>query len=111
MNFKKMHILLTCNLGASTTMMAKKMEEVVKESKVLKDVDIKVDAEPGDQLNEIVNNYDIVMVAPQMQHKYEYFEKICNNHGKKIVKIRPEDYGSVNAGNIIKTAIIALRED
>ncbi len=111
MELKKMHILLTCNLGASTGIMANKMKEVAQKSEVLKKVDIRIEAQPGDIFSDVVNQFDVVLVAPQMMHRYKFFEQCAKENNVKIAAIDPRDYGTVNAGNIIKTAIIAMMEE
>ena len=110
MKINKLHILLTCNLGASTGIMAGKMRDIVKNSEALKDADIIINAQPGDLFEDLVTDYDVILVAPQMMHKYKYFEEIAHLNGKVITSIDPRDYGSVNASNIIKTAIVAYQE-
>lgn len=110
MDFKNISILLTCNLGASTGIMANKMRDVIKNSEKLKDSNIIIEAQPGDLLDSIIGKFDVVLVAPQMMHRYKAFEKIAHDNGKVITAIKPSDYGTVNAENIIKTALLAYVE-
>ncbi len=44
MDFKDLRILLTCNLGASTGIMANKMKEVVENSDSLKNNNVHIEA-------------------------------------------------------------------
>lgn len=111
MDFKDLGILLTCNLGASTGIMANKMREVVANSEKLKGMNITIEAQPGDLLETIIEKFDVVLVAPQMMHRYKYFEKVALENNKKIAAIDPADYGTVNAQNIVKTALLAMMED
>ncbi len=110
MEFKNLSILLTCNMGASTGIMANKMKQVVNTSKKLSNNNIHIEAQPGDMLDTVITKFDIVLVAPQMMHRFNAFEKIANENGKIIVPIDPNDYGTVNAENIIKTALLAYKE-
>lgn len=110
MDFKDLSILLTCNLGASTGIMANKMRDIVANSEKLKDKNITIEAQPGDMLDTIIGKFDVVLVAPQMMHRYKAFEKIAISNEKVITAIDPADYGTVNAQNIIKTALLAYVE-
>lgn len=110
MNFENLSILLTCNLGASTGIMANKMRDVVANSEKLKNKKITIEAQPGDMLDTIIEKFDVVLVAPQMMHRYKAFEEIATKSGKVITAIDPADYGTVNAENIIKTALLAYVE-
>ncbi len=110
MDFKNLRILLTCNLGASTGIMANKMKEVVENSDSLKNNNVHIEAQPGEMLDSIIDNFDIILVAPQMMHRYKAFETIAKSNGKVITPIKPEDYGTVNAKNMIKTALLAYME-
>lgn len=54
MNVTRLHILLVCNLGASTGIMVAKMREIAQNSKALANVDVKIDARPAGELREHV---------------------------------------------------------
>lgn len=106
MNFDRLHILLTCNLGASTGVMVAKMLDIAKASQKLEGIDIKIEAHPVNDLEEIVEDFDVVLVGPQMKHRFKELEKICKAHNKPIEVIDTRDYGAVNGANILKSAII-----
>jgi len=105
MKLSRLHILLVCNLGASTGIMVTKMREIAKNSNALKDVDVKIDAKPAGELREYVSDYDVVLVGPQIRHQYEHLKKICDEHGKPSGIIDTADYGMVNGGNVLKQAL------
>ena len=69
MDFDKLHILLVCNLGASTSVMVSKMKEVAEKSEKLKGIDMKIDAYPVGSLKEHVEKYDVILAGPQIKHK------------------------------------------
>lgn len=105
MKISRLHVLLVCNLGASTGVMVAKMREIAKESKALENVDIKIDARPAGDLKEYVADYDVVLVGPQIKHQYENLKKICDEHDKPIGIIDTKDYGMINGGNVLKQAL------
>lgn len=71
-----MRILLCCAGGFSTNMLMQNMAKVVKDSHKLNEDDFKFDAIPVDGLEEEIDNYDIVLVGPQIGHKTGYIGEI-----------------------------------
>ena len=50
------------------------------------------------------------MLGPQIKHRFKDLEKLCLERKKPITVIDTKDYGSVNGGNILKTAILLKLE-
>ncbi|VYU34292.1 PTS sugar transporter subunit IIB [Clostridium tertium] len=105
MNFDRLHVLLCCNLGASTGVMVNKMREIALASKKLEGTDIRIEAHPAGEILEFINDFDVVLIGPQIKHRYEDLKKICDQHNKPIEVIDTKDYGTVNGANILKQAI------
>ncbi len=105
MNFEKLHILLACNLGASTGVMVGKMEDIVKNSEKLKGKDILIEAHPAGELREHIEAFDVVLLGPQISHRFDELAEIATAYHKPIEVINSQDYGTVNGGNILKAAI------
>lgn len=106
MKFDRLHILLCCNLGASTGVMVNKMREIAMKSEKLKGVDIKIEAHPASDLIEYIDDYDVIMLGPQIKHRYNELKEICDSKKKPLEVIDTRDYGTVNGGNILKSAIL-----
>jgi PTS system cellobiose-specific IIB component len=106
MDLKRLHVLLVCNLGASTGVMVAKMREIAANSKSLAGTDVKIDARPAGDIKEYISDYDVVLMGPQIKHQYERLKKICDEANKPIGIIDMQDYGLVNGGNILKQAIV-----
>jgi len=106
MNFKKLDILLCCNLGHSTGVMVKKMRGIAEKSEKLKEVEINIEAYPANDLSQHINNFDVILLGPQIKHRFNDLKKICDENNKPIEVIDTKDYGSVNGGNILKSAIL-----
>jgi len=102
----KLHILLLCNLGASTGILVSKMKEVVNNSEKLKNKDIKIEARPAGELNEHITNFDVLLLGPQIGHRFDELKELADAHQKPIEIINSRDYGTMNAGNIVKQAIV-----
>ncbi|WP_239253552.1 PTS sugar transporter subunit IIB [Listeria ilorinensis] len=106
MEMDRLHVLLVCNLGASTGVMVTKMKEIAAGSEKLKNTDIRIEAHPAGELREYVNDFDVVMVGPQIKHQLKMLKEITDEAGKPIQVIDTKDYGTVNGANILKDAII-----
>lgn len=106
MNLDRLNILLVCNLGYSTGIMVAKMKEVAAASKKLQDVPLDIIAYPAGELREHIENYDVVLVGPQIKHQFAELKKLADEHNKPIEVIDSKDYGTVNGANILKSAIL-----
>nr|WP_028777961.1 PTS sugar transporter subunit IIB [Shimazuella kribbensis] len=106
MTFDRLHILLVCNLGASTGVMVTKMKEIVQQSEKLKSIDIEIKAHPAGELEEHIQNFDVILVGPQIKHQFAHLSTIAKQYNKPIEVIDTQDYGTINGGNILKSAIL-----
>ncbi|ASN04321.1 PTS sugar transporter subunit IIB [Virgibacillus necropolis] len=106
MGMDKLHILLLCNLGSSTGIMVSKMKEVARNSAKLKKVDINIEAHPAGELREYIDKFDVILLGPQIAHRYDELEAIADQKNTPIGIIDSRDYGSINAGNILKQSIV-----
>lgn len=106
-----MKILLVCAGGFSTTMMMDSIKEVINGSQKL---DIKdftpMEAIPVDSLTEKIENYDIVLVGPQLSHKYDYIKEIALENDKPTVLLTSDIYGAMDGATVLKQALIAHRK-
>ncbi|MFK4566834.1 PTS sugar transporter subunit IIB [Enterococcus sp. UD-01] len=106
MKLERLHVLLVCNLGYSTGIMVTKMREVAEGSKALQGTDVKIEAHPAGELREHIENFDVVMLGPQIKHQLAELTKLADQYGKPIAVIDSKDYGRVDGGNILKAAIL-----
>ena len=94
-----MKILLVCNAGMSTSMLVARMEKAAKE----KGVDATILAVPLTQAESEMNEWDIVMLGPQVRHCLNQLQK--HSKGTPIEVIDMRDYGLMNGANVLKRAI------
>ncbi len=97
-----MNILLACNAGVSTGMLADKMEKKAKaqglECRVWAVDDGQVEGELAS------GGVDIVLIGPQIKYKLKDLQKRLGHYGVPIVSMNPIDYGMNNADNILRFA-------
>ncbi len=105
MDLTRLHVLLVCNLGASTGIMVAKMREIAQNSKALANIDVKIDARPAGELRDYVADVDVVLIGPQIKHLYENLKEICDQYEIPIGVISTQDYGMIHGGNILKQAL------
>lgn len=99
-----MKILLVCCAGMSTSMLVQRMDKAVK----AKGVDATIDAVPATQVNKVINDFDIVMLGPQVRTQKKSIEELAN--GKPVVLIDMRDYGMMNGEKILDFAIKTIEE-
>ncbi|AHH14590.1 PTS sugar transporter subunit IIB [Borrelia hermsii] len=99
-----MNILLVCGAGMSTSMLMQRMAKYAKEN----NIDANIDAVAEAKFIEIVDNFDIALVAPQIRFKKGKLEEITKPKGIPLELINTIDYGTMNGENVLKLAINTL---
>lgn len=101
-------IYLFCNAGMSTSLVAKKMQEVADSYKL----PIEVKAFPDHKLDITVEEFhpDIILLGPQVKFKLEETRAKYKPKGIPVEVIDLEDYGNVNGERILKRAVKILKE-
>jgi len=94
-----MNILLLCSAGMSTSLLVNNIKKVAP-------ADYKVEAHPFAMLDSLVDEYDVILVGPQIRFKFEEIKKICEEKGKKCRLIDMMTYGRMDG-----KAALALAEN
>ncbi len=89
-----MKILLSCSAGITTSYFASLMNDALKKSKH----HIHVDAISYMNLDSIIDQYDIVLLAPQIAYKYSEFKE---KYGSKIMVIDDTDFATYNVNHVL----------
>ena len=106
-----MKILLVCAGGFSTTMMMESMKKVVKESKSLDEKDYPMESIGVDKLERYINDYDVILVGPQLSHKYDFIKGEADKVNKPTVLLTSDIYGSMDGATVMKQALVAYRKN
>ncbi|HHW01296.1 MAG TPA: PTS sugar transporter subunit IIB [Thermoanaerobacterales bacterium] len=101
-----MKILLLCNAGMSTSLLVEKMK---KEAKNL-DIEAVIDALPIEDLDKVIDNYDVILLGPQVKFKERMVSELCTAHSKKYVFIPPQVYGMVDGKKALDLALEILKK-
>ena len=92
-----MRIHLVCSAGLSTSLLVNNM----KKSAPADDV---IDAGPFAALEEIVDDYDVILVGPQVRFKLDDIKEICRKHGKRCALIDMRVYGRMDGKAAVELA-------
>ncbi|RKD32305.1 PTS sugar transporter subunit IIB [Thermohalobacter berrensis] len=101
-----MKILLCCAAGMSTSLIVEKMKKAAE----TRNMDVTIEAVSVDEIENVIQDYDVVLLGPQVKYKKNQLQKLGDKHGKKVDVINPVDYGLVKGDKILDFAI-KLRED
>jgi PTS system cellobiose-specific IIB component len=86
-----MKVMFVCAGGMSTAMTAKKLMEIASKNDVEMDVVARGTSDFQEELED--NKYDVVLVAPQIRHRYkEVAEVVGKYEGVVVDKIAPVMY-------------------
>lgn len=105
-----MRILLCCAGGFSTNMLMQNMKKVVKESAKLKEEDFAFTAIAADLLEQEIDNWDIVMIGPQVSHKTDFIAAICEPRNKPYVVIDKDVYDQMDGATVMKLALVTYKK-
>jgi len=100
------NIVLLCQFGASTGMLADKIKQAA-ESMGKEAI---VNAYSFSRVGEVVDEADIILLGPQIRFKKAAFEKEYADKNVPFVLIDTRDYGMLNGENIFKSVLKALGE-
>lgn len=106
-----MKILLVCAGGFSTTMMMEEMKKVINGSQKLNLADFPMEAVGVDRLPEVIDEYEVILVGPQLSHKFEYVKEEATKRKLPSVLLSSEVYGAMDGATVVKQAIIAYKKN
>lgn len=90
--------LLICNLGVSTKMLKEKIEQAFAGS----DDHFEVIAQPRSCLEDLIDQVDIVLIAPQIAYIKEEIFDICKMKNKKSLVIPFQMYGNMDGNSVVE---------
>ena len=82
-----MRVILVCSAGMSTSLLVRQMEKWGAAEEV-------IEAYPYSQLKERIQDYDVLLVGPQIRFMFDDIKKIAEENGKGVALIPISVYGS-----------------
>src|SRR6056297_1686305 len=96
-----MKILLACACGMSTSMLAQKMNKKIEE----REFEGAVEADTVDNIEKIIQNYDVILLGPQVGYKKEEIEQIAKEYEVPVGVIDTMDYGKLDGVAVLDQAV------
>lgn len=97
-----MRVLLVCAAGMSTSLLVSNMKKFAEEGDI-------IEAYPFHKLESIVENYDVILVGPQIRYKMNDIEKLCKENGRGVGLIEMTTYGQMNGEAAMEQAKSLLK--
>jgi PTS system cellobiose-specific IIB component len=94
-------ILLLCSGGTSTSFLVLNIKKAAK----AKNIEVEAAACPEHTLKRNIDDFDVILLAPQARYSAERVNKICQEHKKAFALIPGNLYGSMNGPAVLDLAI------
>lgn len=93
-------ILFVCSMGMSSAIAVNALKEEAKK----RNIKLEVKSTGANVIeNELLDNtYDLVMVAPQIKHRFVDIVPVAKEHGIPCVMIQPRSYGPLGGPFLLK---------
>lgn len=95
-----MKILLVCASGMSTSLVVEKMKKAL----LPEDEGSVIQAIPVENFEDEINDYDVVLLGPQLKFRKTDLGKIASEKGIPLDVINMMDYGTLQGGKILDFA-------
>ncbi len=92
-----MRILLLCNQGMSTSALVRNMYKYVDEN-------VTIEAHAITNYEDVIGNFDVVLLGPQIRYKIDEVGKVAAEHGIKAALIDPMAYGMLDGQKVVDQA-------
>lgn len=94
-----LNILMVCSGGMSSAI----VENALKKEAEKENIEINIKAVgTGAFTDEVKGNWDLVLVAPQVRHRYDGFEAMAKNEGIPIELIPPQSYSPLGGPKLME---------
>lgn len=101
-----MNILLMCMAGASTSLVMNKMRAALGPDRQ----DWKIEAHPFDKMDEVIGDFDVILLGPQIAYKRKELTQRAAEYNKPLDLIPSVDYAMGKGENILNQAIRVYEE-
>lgn len=101
------NIVLICQNGASTTILVDKMLA----SANSKGIDVVINAYPEHKLEFVVDEADLVLLAPQIRHKKKAILEKYSEKNVPFMSVDPMDYGMMDGEKVLDLALKELEKE
>ena len=100
-------LLMICNLGISTSFVKDHIVNAFSQ----KGMELDFKAQPRSDLEQLIDNVDMVLIAPQISYLKDDVFEICEAHHKKCLVIPFSLYGNMDGEGIAALIEEAIAQD
>ncbi len=93
-------ILLACSAGMSTSLLVNKMQTYA----ASKNIDASIEAKPVIEAKRCMNEWDIVLLGPQVRYMCKDFSELADE-STCVDVIPPVSYGTMNGEAVVQFAL------
>lgn len=97
-------IVLCCQNGASTDLLAVEMEKAAEQ----KGIEVSINAYPYTKLDVVIEDADLILLAPQVRFKLKTFEKQYADKGVPFMTVDPSDYGLLKGDKVLSECVAKI---
>jgi len=91
-------IMLACAVGFSSSMLVERMRAHADRAQL----DISIEAISEEQISKMINQMDILLLGPQVNHMEEGLKERYKDHSVKISVVDSTDYGLMNGKKVLE---------
>ncbi|OXT05737.1 PTS system cellobiose-specific IIB component [Thermohydrogenium kirishiense] len=92
-----MNILLVCSAGMSTSLLVNNMKKFAEPG-------TKINAVAFSELESVIDDYDVILVGPQLRFKLNNVKKLAESKNKPVDVIEPVAYGRMDGKKVYEFA-------
>lgn len=96
-----MKILLTCAAGMSTSLLVEKMKKAAEK----REENIIINAKSIDKVEEIIEDYDVILLGPQIRYKLKEIKNLGNEYNIPVDVVDSIAYGRVDGEKVLRQAL------
>lgn len=98
-----MKVLLICAQGMSTSLLVEAMYRNAQEEDV-------IEAISADSLKQVIDEYDVVLLGPQIRYKLNDMKALGEARGKKVAMVDMRAYGQMDGAAVYRQAKALLQQ-
>ncbi|MEE3928305.1 hypothetical protein V2E24_01815 [Mycoplasmopsis ciconiae] len=102
-----MKVLLICSGGMSTQILITSLEKEAHKQNIQ---NFEAQAIGANELEDFKEEFDIILVAPQIKHKFDQINEVAQKKGKKIYQIQMMEYNPIGAPKLLKNVVKAMEQ-
>lgn len=110
-----MKVLFICCAGMSSSLVVKKLEDHIKilNSSENNKINLTIEAVPLDKFKKLNDDYELILLAPQISYKLKEFKSLTSSKNKSIPVsvVKGIDYGLLKVDNILSSILQLLSEN